>query len=77
MWQTYIECLLEGNVLKEQALSIAQIFKEALVTSPLPLEARPTYCVVKLPAGTSLLYKESCKCEYERNSVVHVPVQDS
>lgn len=75
--QTYIECFIEGNVLKDQALAIAQIFKEALISKPLPLEARPISCVAKLPAGTSSLYKERCKCEYERNSVVQVRPKDS
>jgi hypothetical protein len=69
--------LIDGNAEKQRALAIAKIFKEALVTSPLPLEARSRNCVVKLPDGISLLYKENCKCEFERNSVVQVLVLDS
>jgi hypothetical protein len=72
--QTYIECFFHGNILKKQALHIAKVYKDALVSSPLPLEKRPTNCVLKLPTGTSLLYKENCKTSCEKNSVAHVPL---
>lgn len=77
MWQTYIECFVDGNATKKQALALAKIFKEALVSCPFPLQERPTNCVVRLPTGTSMLYMEKVKCEFEKNSVVHVLFLDS
>ncbi|XP_073396481.1 nardilysin-like isoform X2 [Physcomitrium patens] len=69
--KTYIECFVDGNATKKQALALAKIFKEALVSCPFPLQERPTNCVVRLPTGTSMLYMEKVKCEFEKNSVVH------
>ncbi len=70
--QTYIEALCHGNLDEEEALKIANIFKQTLVKNVLPPELRPQERIVKLPLGSSLLHSANVKNESEENSVVEV-----
>lgn len=70
--QTYIEGLCHGNLYEDEALAIANIFKQALVKSALPPELRPIERVVRLDPSSSLLYTAPVKNEAEENSVVEV-----
>jgi nardilysin len=76
MWlgytQTYIEALCHGNLYEEEALSIANIFKQSLVKTALPAELRPIERIIKLDPGSALLYTANVKNEAEENSVVEV-----
>lgn len=70
--QTYIEALCHGNLDEEEALKIANIFKQTLVKNVLPPELRPQERIIKLPLGSSLLHSANVKNESEENSVVEV-----
>jgi hypothetical protein len=57
---------------EEEALKIANIFKQTLVKNVLPPDSRPHERIVKLPLGSSLLHSANVKNESEENSVVEV-----
>jgi nardilysin len=73
--QTYIEALCHGNLDEEEALKIANIFKQTLVKNVLPPELRPQERIIKLPIGSSLLHSANVKNESEENSVVEMYFQ--
>ncbi|KAG0572112.1 hypothetical protein KC19_VG069600 [Ceratodon purpureus] len=73
--ETYIEALCHGNLYEEEAIGIANIFKQSLVKTALPAESRPIERIVKLDPSSALLYTANVKNEAEENSIVEMYFQ--
>ncbi|CAN0903648.1 At1g06900 [Linum grandiflorum] len=73
--QLYIEGLCHGNLLEEEALSIANIFKSNFAVQPLPVNMRHKEYIIRLPAGANLVRDVNVKNKSETNSVVELYFQ--
>ncbi|XP_020237618.1 nardilysin-like [Cajanus cajan] len=73
--QLYIEGLCHGNLTKEEAISISNIFKINFPVKPLPIELRHAERVICLPSGANLVRDVSVKNKSEKNSVVELYFQ--
>lgn len=73
--QIHIVALCHGNLLEEEAMAIAKIFKDYLVVEPLPDAVEPREKILKLPSGTSLVYSADAKNTMEENSAVEMYFQ--
>eukprot|EP00250_Pteridium_aquilinum_P001882 c12089_g1_i1 orf=386-3718(-) len=73
--QIHIEAFCHGNLLKDEAVSIAEIFKDALAMEPLPNAGEPGEKILKLPTGSSLVYNTDAKNPMEENSAVEMYFQ--
>eukprot|EP01018_Ginkgo_biloba_P028828 Gb_06507 [translate_table: standard] len=73
--QTYVEGICHGNLLEDEAIAIASIFKNYLSLSALPTELRHKERILRLPDGISLIHNASVKNELEENSVVELYFQ--
>ncbi|WVY94400.1 hypothetical protein V8G54_033488 [Vigna mungo] len=70
--QLYVEGLCHGNLSKEEAIGISNIFKMNFPVNPLPTELRHAERVICLPSGANLVRDVSVKNKSERNSVAEV-----
>ncbi|CAN1266237.1 At1g06900 [Linum perenne] len=73
--QLYIEGLCHGNLLEEEALGIANIFKSNFPVQPLPVNMRHKEYIICLPAGANLVRDVNVKNKSETNSVVELYFQ--
>ncbi|ERN04132.1 hypothetical protein AMTR_s00077p00061270 [Amborella trichopoda] len=73
--QLYIEGICHGNILEEEALNIANIFRDIFPVPPLPKELRHEERVLHLPSGTCLIRNANVKNNSEVNSVVELYFQ--
>ncbi|KAL2333066.1 hypothetical protein Fmac_014279 [Flemingia macrophylla] len=73
--QLYIEGLCHGNLTKEEAISISNIFKMNFPVKPLPIELRHAERVICLPSGANLVRDVCVKNKLEKNSVVELYFQ--
>ncbi|KAF5191287.1 Nardilysin-like [Thalictrum thalictroides] len=73
--QLHIEGLCHGNLSKEEAIKIADIFKCNLSTEPLPMNLRHKERVLCLPSGANLVRYVRVNEKLEENSVVEVSFQ--
>ncbi|KAL9320134.1 hypothetical protein ACSQ67_011973 [Phaseolus vulgaris] len=73
--QLYVEGLCHGNLSKEEAISISNIFKMNFPVNPLPIELRHAERVICLPSGANLVRDVSVKNKSEKNSVAELYFQ--
>ncbi|KAG2394999.1 Nardilysin-like protein [Vigna angularis] len=73
--QLYVEGLCHGNLSKEEAIGISNIFKMNFPVNPLPTELRHTERVICLPSGANLVRDVSVKNKSEKNSVAELYFQ--
>ncbi|KAL8549034.1 hypothetical protein ACS0TY_008056 [Phlomoides rotata] len=73
--QLYIEGLCHGNMLEEEALQIAEIFKSNFFVQPLPFDLRHKEFVMRLPSSADLVRDVRVKNKLETNSVVELYFQ--
>ncbi|CAI0401778.1 unnamed protein product [Linum tenue] len=73
--QLYVEGLCHGNLLEEEALGIANIFRTNFPVQPLPVDMRHKEYVVCLPAGANLVRDVNVKNKSETNSVLELYFQ--
>jgi len=67
-----VEGLCHGNLSKEEAIGISNIFKMNFPVNPLPTELRHAERVICLPSGANLVRDISVKNKSEKNSVAEV-----
>jgi len=67
-----VEGLCHGNLSKEEAIGISNIFKTNFPVNPLPIELRHAERVICLPSGANLVRDVSVKNKSEKNSVAEV-----
>ncbi|CAA6669259.1 unnamed protein product [Spirodela intermedia] len=73
--QLYIEGLCHGNLSKEEAINITNIFGSTFHVQPLPVEQRHQEHILCLPTGSSFIRRVPVKNELEVNSVVELYFQ--
>ncbi|KAJ9698882.1 hypothetical protein PVL29_007786 [Vitis rotundifolia] len=73
--QVHIEGLCHGNMLKEEALNISNIFENNFPVQPLPYEMMHKEHVINLPSGANLVRDVRVKNKPETNSVVELYFQ--
>ncbi|PIA59677.1 hypothetical protein AQUCO_00400519v1 [Aquilegia coerulea] len=73
--QMHIEGLCHGNVSKEEANNIADIFKCNFSVEPLPVKLRHKERVLRLPSGANLVRDVLVRNKLEVNSVVELYFQ--
>ncbi|KAK1353121.1 Insulinase Peptidase family M16 family protein [Heracleum sosnowskyi] len=73
--QLYIEGLCHGNLLKEEALNISNIFRSCFPVKTLPFEMRHKESVMCLSSGSNLVWDDKVKNKLEPNSVVELYYQ--
>lgn len=73
--QSHIEALCHGNLLEDEAMAIANIFKDSLSVQPLATAGEPNEAVLKLPSGVSLVFNADAKNAMEENSVIEMYFQ--
>ncbi|KAF9594541.1 hypothetical protein IFM89_033511 [Coptis chinensis] len=73
--QLHIESLCHGNISKEEAVGISEIFKCNFSIEPLPADLRHEECVICLPSGANLVRDVCVKNRLEVNSVVELYYQ--
>lgn len=70
--QVHIEGFCHGNLLKEEALNISNIFEDKFPVQPLPYEMMYKEHVINLPSGVNLVRDVRVKNKQETNSVLEV-----
>ncbi|KAH7677794.1 nardilysin protein [Dioscorea alata] len=73
--QLHIEGLCHGNLSEEEAKAIADIFANAFLVQPLPMELRHQGRVLCLPSAAKLMRNVRVKNELEVNSVIELYFQ--
>ncbi|KAM6578444.1 hypothetical protein CsatB_030281 [Cannabis sativa] len=73
--QLYVEGLCHGNLLEEEAISIANKFREVFLAQALPYEMRHKEYVICLPASANLVRDVTVKNKMEKNSVIELYFQ--
>ncbi|MCO5583223.1 hypothetical protein L7F22_037131 [Adiantum nelumboides] len=73
--QIYIEAFCHGNLLEDEALTIANIFKDSLALQPLCNAGEPREKILRLPLGSSLIYNTDAINPLEENSAVEMYFQ--
>lgn len=72
IFQLHIEGLCHGNLSEEEVKAIADIFANAFLVQPLPMELRHQGRVLCLPSAAKLMRNVRVKNELEVNSVIEV-----
>lgn len=73
--QIYIEGFCHGNLLEDEAISLANMFKDLFPATVLPSEMWHTEKILKLPSGIGLLQTAHVKNKSEENSAVEIYFQ--